>query len=553
MLTLLEIKNFLLISELKIPFNDNLTVITGETGAGKSILMFALMLVLGDRLGGKKVIRPNCNAYEAIIIAHFDLRDNDNALNYITNLSIGSDDTSIIVRRHIFLNGKSKFFINDIPVTNQVLTNLKEYILEICGQHSTRSLLEVANHMPLIDDYSNNLDMLEILSAFYHDLKKITLDVKSLMIKKEQSEIERDFLVNIIKDLSGLGMQENEEESLIEARSKIADKFKVTEIINKVSKRISALDYNNQLYIIEKELERYPDIFINALPALKNAISEIKEFEAQVEEVAYSFGENFNMEQIESRLFKIRSMARKYNTLTAELNNLLNNKKKELDDIDNLDYLISTARQNLKKHTEQYYELAKKISQKRMDTAKELKSKIESYLADLMMEKVEIQINIEEFSESDKWTNKGINKVEFLVRTNPTLNFSNIAKSASGGELSRIMLSLKLALSEKNSANIIVFDEIDTGISGAVSSSVGRKLWELAKSCQVIVITHQPQVAAYGISHLHISKDNDAANVSVNLLSPESSLNEIARMISGKNITNQSLEAAKSLVKESHH
>lgn len=549
MLSSIEIKNFLLIDDIQISFKKAFTVITGETGAGKSIIIQALMLALGDKLSGKKVVRAGAN--NAIITANFEIGQHKAVQEYLGTLGIELED-ELILRRNIYEDGKSKAFINDIAVNVQTLGKLKDYILEICGQHSSRSLLEKANHLRLVDEYADHTLELDELATLHANLRAITQELDALTAKKERSEIERDFLNTAIKDLEALKTYPDEEDALIEKRKTIADKFKITELVSKISQRISSLNLESQLYSLQKDIERGGELFDKALDPLKKAASELKEFEAQVEEIASNFPDDLDMEQIESRLFKIRSAARKYNIATSDLASFLESKKIELDEIDNLEYLIKKIRTNMQTAQDAYLTLAKKISTTRHKVALQLKSTIEAHLSDLKMEKVQVLINVEEVEDQSKWSTKGIDRIAFLVRTNNGLDFGDIAKTASGGELSRIMLAIKLALSEKSSAEIIIFDEIDTGISGSVSSAVGKKLALLALTSQVIAITHQPQVAAFGRNHIHVSKvaNDDSTTVHINTLGEAAHLDEIARMISGEKITEVSLQAAKSLVGE---
>ncbi len=552
MLNSIDIKNFLLIDDIHIPFKNAFTVITGETGAGKSIIIQALMLTLGDKLSGKKLIRGNLpkgpNGSQAIITANFDVSNHKTIVEHLATLGIEVED-ELILRRNIYEDGKSKAFINDISVGVQTLASLKDYLLEICGQHSSRSLLEKSNHLRLIDEYADHSSELEELSALYADLKTTTLELDALHGKKERSEIEKDFLSTVIKDLESLKTYAGEEDALIEKRKSMLDKFKTTELVSKISQSINNTAIQRHLYGLQKDIERGGDLFNQALASLKNAISEVKEFEAQVEEIASNFPSDSDMEQIENRLFRIRSAARKYNISASEIPNFLESRKIELDEIDNLEYLIKKLQEVKQALGSSYLLLANKISSIRQVVALELKASIEGHLKDLKMEKVQVQINVED---PGKWTAKGVDRITFLVRTNNNLDFGDIAKTASGGELSRIMLAIRLALSEKSVAEIIIFDEIDTGISGSVSSAVGRKLSLLSESSQVIAITHQPQVAAFARNHIHVVKvaNDDSTTLHIEILEKEARLDEIARMISGEKITSISLEAAKSLVNE---
>jgi DNA repair protein RecN (Recombination protein N) len=549
MLSSIEIKNFLLIDNIKIPFEESFTVITGETGAGKSIIIQALMLALGGKLPSKKLVRANTQS--AIIIAVFNIDKHIEAINYLSSLGVEGEN-ELILRRNIYEDGRSKAFINDIPVNLQTLSSLRDILLEVCGQHSSRSLLEKSNHRRLIDEYAGHEASLLELSSLYSSLSSTSAELQHLISKKEKSEIESDFLKHAIKELESLKTYAGEEDELIEKRKSIADKHKITELVGRVSARFNALNLGSELYSLQKDVERGGEIFDKAFIPLRNALSELKEFEAQIEEISNNFSDDLNMEQIEGRLFKIRSIARKYNVLPTELDLFLNSKRRELDEIENLDHLIKKTQDSLQEAKNAYLTIATQVSAGRKLVATELKQKIEDHLKDLKMEKVEIMINVTNIEDHSKWSSKGIDNIAFLVRTNRGLDFSDISKTASGGELSRIMLAIKLALSEKSAAEIIIFDEVDTGISGSVSSAVGKKLYELAKQSQVIAITHQPQVTAFGQNHIHVSKvaNDNSTSVHITLLGEEAHLDEIARMISGEKVTPISLEAAKALVDE---
>ncbi|MDF3047825.1 MAG: repair protein RecN [Candidatus Midichloriaceae bacterium] len=551
MLNSIAIKDFLLIDDIEISFKNSFTVITGETGAGKSIIIQALMIALGDKVSNKKLIRPG--AKNAIITANFDIAGYKSVLEVLSNLGIETED-EIIVRRVIYQDGKSKAYINDIPVNISSLAQLKDVMLEVCGQHSSRSLLEKSNHLKLLDEYAGCTEKVRNLAALYTNLKNKSLELAALQKKKEVSDIERDFLNSTIKELENANVHPNEEDDLIEKRKSMADRHKLSEILIKTNQKITSLNLESQLYNLQKDLERGGEIFEKATTALKNAMSEVKEFEAQIEELASLFSNDFDMEKLESRLFKIRSIARKYGVVSSEISSFLEAKKAELNEIDNLEYLIKKAEGEVRGAKDSYLNLAQEVTEIRRKAALLLEDKIEAHLADLKMEKVEILIDVQSTDNPDEWTSTGIDKISFMVRTNKGMDFGDIAKSASGGELSRIMLSVKLALSEKNSAEIIIFDEIDTGISGSVSSAVGKKLHLLAASSQVIAITHQPQVAAFGQNHIHVAKfsNDNATSVKIDVLNQEQQLNEIARMISGEKITQASLEAAVSLFKEAN-
>lgn len=546
MLLTLAIKNFVLIDDIEINFENGFTVISGETGAGKSIILSALMLSLGDKLSGKKVVRPACT--EAVVSATFS--STKELQKYLDEYGV-TESQDVIVRRRIAPDGKSKFYINDIAVNNSTVIGLKDYLIEISGQHSSRGLLERSNHIKLLDEFSGVTQDVQEINKLYKEMKSLETEYKVLLERKERSEIEREFLGVMLKELSDLNTNNIEEEQLIEKRKILQDKHRIIEIIQKSSQKFNAGGILTSLYTIEKDLERGGELFIKAMEPLAKAVSELREFEAQLEDVANAFPSDYDLENLESRLFKIRSAARKYAFNSGSVEEFVDAKTKELDEIQNLDTIIANTRKAYDFAHNNYLELSRKVSAIRSQKAVQLKGRIESHLKDLKMEKVEMNIVVRQAPDESHYTASGLDFIEFLVRTNAGQDFGDISKTASGGELSRIMLSLKLALSENNMATTIIFDEIDTGISGSVSSAVGKKLLELSSDMQVVAITHQPQVVACANAHLQVQKTSgDDVKVDVKVLTPEEKIREIARMLSGEIITPESLAAANSLVRE---
>lgn len=546
MLLTLAIKNFVLIDDIEINFEKGFSVISGETGAGKSIILSALMLALGEKLSGKRVVRANCK--EAVVSATFissvDLQ------KYLDEYGV-PESQEVIVRRRISEDGKSKFYINDIAVNNSTVSGLKDYLIEISGQHSSRGLLEKSNHIKLLDEFAGATQDVAEINKLYKEMKSLEAQYISLLDKKERSEVEREFLTDMLKELDDLNARNSEEDDLIEKRKALQDKHRIIEIMQKASQRFNSGGILTTLYSIEKDMERGGDLFTKALEPLLKGVSELREFEAQLEEIQNAFPSDYDLENLESRLFKIRSAARKYGFQSSLVEEFVSTKRRELDEIQDLDSTIKKTRESYDSAHERYLELSRKVSAKRAESAVKLKGRIEAHLSDLKMEKVEMNIVVRQAPDESHYTSNGIDFIEFLVRTNVGQQFGDISKTASGGELSRIMLSLKLALSENNMVTTIIFDEIDTGISGSVSSAVGRKLKELSSDMQVVAITHQPQVVASADAHLQVQKTSgDDVTVEVKALSQDEKVREIARMLSGEVITAESLAAAESLMRE---
>lgn len=547
MLNLLRIQNYILIEDVTIMFKNGFTVITGETGSGKSIIIKALSLLLGAKLNTSISSNKSKETVITAIISH----DNDSLSEFIKNLGIDLNENLILRRSISKVSNKSKYFINDVLVTSQTMQNIRELLLEVSGQHSTRGLLNSANHINFIDEYINNTNELDNLKQIYEKLVSKKFEFEQLMQKRNNSDIEEEFIKNTINDLQNLNYQIDEEDALILMRSKLADRQKTNEIITNVTSKLSQMNINSQLYSISKDLEKF-EIFKDALSALNKSISEIEEFEAQINDILLNHYQDSDIDKIENRLFKIRSTARKYNKTAFELPKFMLQKRQELNEIENLDNNIITKEKELQYLKNNYYMQATLVSDKRTNASSELEDKINQHLKSLMMKNVEVRISCSKSDDENKWKTNGFNKIEFFIKTNNVENFDALSKCASGGELSRIMLAIKLALAQKNSIQIMIFDEIDVGVSGATASAIAKKLSELSLNVQTIVITHHSQIAAYADQHIRISKDliDDEYYTKVKTLTVKQKQVEIAKMISGDRITTKSQAAANSLMDE---
>ncbi|MBR3147740.1 MAG: DNA repair protein RecN [Alphaproteobacteria bacterium] len=549
MLTSLYISNIVLIEKLNLEFGDGLNIMTGETGAGKSILLDALSLALGAR-SDIGLIRAGCD--NASVTAEFD-SVNDKVKEVLNENGIDYDD-GLILRRTLSLDGKSRAWINDTPVSVKILKQIGDEIVEIHGQFDNHSLLDPSTHLTSLDEYAKLQDnkftnILSDTQKAYKNLASAQKQLKQLTEILEKSETERDFLEHNVTELRNLNPQIGEEEELATVRAKMMDAEKSSGILN------DALDIlkNNgnsldeQICSVAHILERIktdPNPYSETIDKLYDVASTVAEISEQIHP------ENTNVEDIDSveeRLFAIRAAARKHRCAADDLPKKLAEMEKQLNAIDNSDAELKKCKTALSQYSAVFNKCAKELSDLRKNVAINLRKQILTELPDLKLGSADFNVDIKTTVPNIN----GIDDITFMIKTNPGTPFAPLNKIASGGELSRFMLALRVVLNNPTNKKTIVFDELDTGISGATAAAVGERLNKLAKNEQLLVITHSAQVAGFADKHFKISKhsEQNTTTTSVNEITGEERLNEIARIISGAEITPESLASAKNLIK----
>ncbi len=544
MLLSLSIQNLILIDSLTIDFEKGLSAFTGETGAGKSIILDALMCTLGERTNAKLIKDSTKNA---VAVATFSTTT-PSIISFLQELGIDASN-ELILRRVIYPDGKNKAFVNDSSISINALQELSKNLIEICGQHDSRGLMNPSTHIFILDEFAD-INRAEISQTFAN-YSKIKRDLVELKLKLEKAEIEKTYLQSLIEELSLLNPQLNEEESLADKRKFLNESSKINEALNSSISKLSDSKLMGELYSTQRDLEKYEDFFATALKSLNSAIIDLNETGSILLDISRKNDfDSTNLEQIEERLFALRSAARKYHTLPALLPEFLYEKKKELELIDSSAEAVSALEKMLSKAKEEYLKIAKEASKKRLKAAETLSKSVNSELKNLKMDKADFKVEILSNEKEESWTSIGFDQANFVIRTNIGQPYSPLAKTASGGELSRTMLAIKVALTSSKSIPTLIFDEIDTGISGAVSDAVGRKLAELSKNSQVLIVTHQPQVVAYSQHHFLVVKESkkDNTSVTVKSLTSHEKQAEIARMLSGQELSDESLAAAKKLI-----
>ena len=550
MLTNLQISNIVLIEKLNLEFGTGLNILTGETGAGKSISLDALSLALGAR-SEVGLIRHGCDT--ASVIAEFDTY-NQTIINLLSEFGIECND-GLVLRRTLNTDGKSRAWINDIPVSIKTLKQVGDILLEIHGQFANHTLLNQLNHKNTLDNFaSNNFSefsaILKTVKQTYKDYSDAQLRLKSLQETLDRSAIERDFLAHNVSELESLNVQIGEEEDLSARRTAMMNTEKnaaiLSEAIEAMSPRGNSLD--SQVFSVAHILQRIkgdPNPYQEQIDKLYDIASDISQI---IQSLQPENTDMDDMDSIEERLFAIRAAARKHRIQADELPEKLRQMSEQLSAIDNSDAELQKLNTQIKQYRADFDNAASKLSALRNCAAEKLRVALLKELPDLKLGNADFMV---EFAKTDP-TPSGTDDITFMIKTNPGSPFAPLHRAASGGELARLMLAIRVVLAGTDDIHTFVFDEVDTGISGATASAVGARLNRLAQSGQALVITHSAQVAGFADRHFKISKSTspNTTTTSVCEISGNDRVNEIARIISGAEITPESITMAKTLIKE---
>ncbi len=556
MLKHLAIQNIVLIDKAEIDFASGLCILSGETGSGKSILLDALGLAIGFRSNLRLI---GSQEEQASVIAEFDIKNNLECKKILeeNDLLDAENPHELRIRRVIKENSSSKAYLNDVAIGINILAKIGESLIEIHGQHDQRGLLNASAHIEILDEFSQNQSLLKELKKSYEKLKEIEERIADIKSRKEQAVREKDYLEYIVKELQAADVRENEEENLVTKKDQLIAKEKITNFLNEAKSNL--LEANSQLLSSQKILIRNQTIINNFLNENKNDFEELSTkldsynegLEAQLSMIGDVLKEvnnnEENLEEIEERLFFIRGLARKFSCTISELPKIISDAKEKLHLLNNEEEVAHDLDLQRLKAIKDYEKIAKELSERRKKSAIILARKVEEELQFLKMESVKFLVNFDETANSQG--PQGFDKVRFTASLNKN-NFDDISKIASGGELSRFMLALKVALMGINSTPTMIFDEIDTGIGGKTANAVGERLKKLSQNLQILVVTHQAQIAAKADIHFKISKISDGKTVKtvIEKLDKNKRQMEIARMISGEEISKEALAAAQSLI-----
>ncbi len=550
MLTNLSVRNIVLIEKLDLEFDSGLTVLTGETGAGKSILLDALGLALGSR-ADFSLVRAGENS--AQVIASFAIPSAHPVRDILLEAGIVIQEELILKRQ--LRQDRSPAAINDEPVSVSLLRKCGDLLIEIQGQFEGRGLLDTNTHITLLDKMSQHTELLNSTKLSYQRWQHAEQKFKEAEELINKSREEEDWLRESLKELDLLAPIVGEEKILVANRDIHANANRIIqglksayELLNHDEGAINKIERaNTQLIKIETIGS---DIVNSMIQKLQQIIFELNEVEIELRDVAEHLdGDPAKLEEIEERLHLLRSQSRKHNCSPNDLANLHHSFQEKLSSLDDQTGKIGELRLELSAAKEEYVSNAQQLSRSRKIAAKKLDQQVMQQLPVLKLETSEFKTNIQLLEES-KWNIMGVDKVRFEARTNPGQIIGAIDKIASGGELARFLLALKVVLSEGYPDKCLIFDEVDSGVGGAVADAVGTRLSKLAKTIQTLVVTHSPQVASKGEHHFKITKSsiNDKIISLTFLLNEEEHIEEVARMLAGEQITDAARMAARTLI-----
>ncbi|EAQ30398.1 ATPase [Erythrobacter sp. NAP1] len=541
MLTRLSIRNIVLIEALDLDFGRGLGVLTGETGAGKSILLDALGLILGDRAETALV---RAGEAKASVTASFEFATLPSAIAEAlddADLELEPGEP-LIIRRQVKADGGSKAYVNDQPTSVALLRALAPALVELHGQHDDRGLVNPRGHLALLDRFAGT--DLALLERRFASWAKAEAQLSEARDAVEQAKADQDLLIAHLAELTALEPQAGEEARLAATRADMQKGEKLSGELEELRHVWEGSDSPlASLRVAARKLDRIAEqhpLLAEALAALDRAVIEAGEAEEKLESAAEALVHDPQaLDAAETRLFELRALARKHRCEVDELPELMRDMRGKLDSIESGEAELDALEAAAKEAREAYGEAAGMAHEARIAAAKRLDQAVAAELAPLKLDAARFLTAIGKLP-PDKWGRLGMDSAEFLIATNPGADFAPLAKIASGGELSRFILALKVALAEKGGAATIIFDEIDRGVGGAVASAIGERLARLASDeGQLLAVTHSPQVAARGQTHYLIAKASSGTvtKTSVVLLDESGRQEEIARMLSGAEVT----------------
>ncbi len=550
MLRSLYISNYALISELNITFENGFSVITGETGAGKSIIMGALSLILGQRADNKLI---KSETEKCIIEAEFEISGYKHLDQFFAENEIDKDGPVCIVRRELLSSGKSRAFINDTPVSLTVLRDLSLQLIDIHSQFDNLLLASEHYQLRVVDIVAGNSTAFNDYTGLYEEWQSLLAELKKVEKLSESSAAEMDYMQFQFNQLNEAKLNENEQSEL-EAEQETL--IHAGEIMTGLSGAVQLLDDENailpQLKEVISDLNRLKPFFPVAgswVDRLQSSYIELKDIKAEIN--TYNDKIEFNpprLEWIENRLSVIYTLQKKYKAATvAELIQIRNDFEKQLQKFDSYDEEITRLNAEIETIFKKIVESAEQLTESRRNAVMPIESYMITQLTKLGIPNVQFKVEIQRLTE---YTSVGIDEVHFLFSANKNREVQPVQLVASGGEMSRLMLSIKSLIADKTELPTIIFDEIDTGVSGEIAHRVGEIMQLMSREMQVITITHLPQIAGKSEHHYRVFKDESGLQSQTKIvkLTADERMNEIAQMLSGKNVTQAAIQNARELL-----
>ncbi|WGE36054.1 DNA repair protein RecN [Actinobacillus genomosp. 1] len=553
MLTHLTVNNFAIVRHLTLELNEGMSVITGETGAGKSIAIDALSLCLGYR-SESSMIRNGAD--KADITATFIMQPTSPAYLWLQQHELLDEDNpqECILRRMINQEGRSKAFVNNRPLPISQLRELGQYLIHLNGQHAPQLLLKSEYQLEVLDNYAGIHSLLNEMSSQYHRWKKLHQQVKNFRQQCQENEARKQLLQYQVDELDEFAIKQGEFEEMEETHSRLSNSEALTALSQEVTDLLSEneLNVDSMLYKAIRHLEDLVEVdsrYQSALNMLNESLIQVQEANSEVSDLAGKIEQDPDLlNELDTRISKTIQLARKHHVLPENLwqhHSLLQDELQKLVDFaGNEEQLIADEQAAY----QQSIQLAEQIYQKRLEAGKKLAEQVTAQIKHLSMENGEFFIDVQH--DSKKLSSNGADFVEFNLRSNLGQQAQPLAKIASGGELSRISLAVQVLTANKLSTPTIIFDEVDVGISGPTATTVGKLLRQLGKKCQVLCVTHLPQVASYGHQHFNVQKyvENNQTETQMSLLTQAERVQALARLLGGSKITDAVLANAQEML-----
>ncbi len=557
MLLELNIENFAIIDKVNLQFSNGFNVLTGETGAGKSIIIDAVSMVLGGR-GGKDYIRTGNS--KAVIEAVFSLNRSFETKKLLLEFGLDEEQAdTIIISRELYDSGRSVSRVNGRTVTLNMLKQLTNKLIDIHGQHEHQSLLNEENHINFIDLLGKSiiLDLKKVINIDYSKVKDLKNSLSGLAYDEKERERKIDLLKFQIDEIDEANLIDNEEDSLIDEYKVLSNTEEIKSKLNNIVEIMNSSNYNEVAVIdqlntiseylqeimrMDKGLKQHKDTFESAVFQLQDVIRELRNYSDNIE---YD-GER--LKELEDRIDLINKLKRKYGNTVEDILTYRQKIWDELDKLLNSEKEIVRIEKEISSIEKIIYENCEELSQKRKKIAAAIEKDITKELMQLNMPNISFKID---FQRLDEYTRKGIDKIEFLISTNVGEPLKPLSRIVSGGEMSRIMLGFKTILAEVDNISCLIFDEIDTGISGRTAQVISEKIGQISRTHQVLCITHLPQIAAMADRHFQISKviKDNKTNTNVLTLNEKERIDELSRLLGGVNLTDTTKKHAMEMLK----
>ena len=559
MLISLHIENIAVIKSIDIDFRNGLTALTGETGAGKSIIIDSINLLLGAK-ADKELVR---NGESRAMVSGLFSDLSDAALSELSEVGIEPDEEGmLLVQRSLGSDGRSQLKLNGRAVSLSVVKSIASQLVGIHGQNDTNSLSDAAKHLDIVDTYAGNSELLEEYNLAFSEYDSVRKEITEITDRLRESERMKEILEYQINDIESLSLRDGEEEELVEKKVKIRNSEKIIKNSEFAFKALKGSEKGSAIYLLDRSVAALNQLAA-VIPEYEQLAEELRDISYKVDDVAEKISDNLSdidenptdtLNEIEERLDKISKLKRKYGLTVADIIAFGEKARRELETIENSDGILKELSKREAVTYEKALSLAEALHESRSVAAKELEERVKETLEFLDMPKVVFFASIKEqfFGEKKQLSPRGSDSLEFFISANRGAEPQPISKIASGGELARIMLAIKSVIADKDGISTVIFDEIDAGVSGKTARKIGIKMLSLSKSTQIFCVTHSAQIASLSDAHLLISKSdvNGKTETSVRELDMDGRIHEISRILGGIDITDSQKNAARDMIEE---